>query len=188
MVVILSPPPGDLRHHLESCPQVAQSHVRSQPLPALIQSCVAVCLASGHSVPWRCSEPPPSPWWWWRQEDEPWRSATERDGPYDKHLLGVSREAQMSCWNKGKIGVIEMQHGMKLIMVCWVISSEVDYTLASDSNHQDIWLELEWVWSFHEKMKAMIGAYIDGLVQDCSNSIANALELLQSCTEPSTCG
>ena len=26
---------------------------------------------------------------------------------------------------------------------------------------------------------------IDGFVQDCSNSIANALELLQSCTEPS---
>ena len=25
---------------------------------------------------------------------------------------------------------------------------------------------------------------IDGLVQDCSNSIANALELLQSCTKP----
>ena len=24
---------------------------------------------------------------------------------------------------------------------------------------------------------------IDGLVQDCSNSIANALELLQSCTK-----
>ena len=27
--------------------------------------------------------------------------------------------------------------------------------------------------------------YIDGLVQDCSNSIANALELLQSFTKPS---
>ena len=27
--------------------------------------------------------------------------------------------------------------------------------------------------------------YNDGLVQDCSNSIANALELLQSCTKPS---
>ena len=26
---------------------------------------------------------------------------------------------------------------------------------------------------------------IDGLVQDCSNSIANTLELLQSCTKPS---
>ena len=27
--------------------------------------------------------------------------------------------------------------------------------------------------------------HIDGLVQDCSISIANALEILQSCTEPS---
>ena len=26
---------------------------------------------------------------------------------------------------------------------------------------------------------------MDGLVQDCSNSIANAFELLQSCTKPS---
>ena len=30
-------------------------------------------------------------------------------------------------------------------------------------------------------------AYIDGLVQNCSNSIANALELLQSCTKPLIC-
>ena len=29
--------------------------------------------------------------------------------------------------------------------------------------------------------------YIDGLVQDCSNSSALALELLQSCTKPSAC-
>ena len=29
--------------------------------------------------------------------------------------------------------------------------------------------------------------HIDGLVQDCNNSIANALELLQSCTKPSIC-
>ena len=27
--------------------------------------------------------------------------------------------------------------------------------------------------------------YINGLVQDCSNSIANAMELLQPCTKPS---
>ena len=27
--------------------------------------------------------------------------------------------------------------------------------------------------------------HVDGLVQDCSNSIANALELLQSCAKPS---
>ena len=30
--------------------------------------------------------------------------------------------------------------------------------------------------------------YISGLMQDCSNSIANAMELLQSYTEPSTGG
>ena len=29
--------------------------------------------------------------------------------------------------------------------------------------------------------------HIDGFVQDCSNSIANALELLQSCAKPSIC-
>ena len=28
--------------------------------------------------------------------------------------------------------------------------------------------------------------HISGLVQDCSNAIPNALELLQSCTKPST--
>ena len=30
-------------------------------------------------------------------------------------------------------------------------------------------------------------SYIDGLVQDCSNSSALAMELLQSCTKPSIC-
>ena len=33
----------------------------------------------------------------------------------------------------------------------------------------------------------MVQYNIKGLAQDSSNSIANALELLQSCTEPSTC-
>ena len=31
-------------------------------------------------------------------------------------------------------------------------------------------------------------SYIDGLVQYCSNSIANALELIQSSIKPSICG
>ena len=30
----------------------------------------------------------------------------------------------------------------------------------------------------------MMNYHIDGLVQDCSVSIANALELLKSCTKP----
>ena len=33
-------------------------------------------------------------------------------------------------------------------------------------------------------MEIRIQHYIGGLVQDCSNSIADALELLQSCTKP----
>ena len=35
--------------------------------------------------------------------------------------------------------------------------------------------------------KCMYMYHIDGLTQDCSNSIAKALELLQSCTKLSTC-
>ena len=41
---------------------------------------------------------------------------------------------------------------------------------------------------FHLKfvqINTVLLMHIDGLVQDCSNSIANALELLQSCTKPS---
>ena len=34
--------------------------------------------------------------------------------------------------------------------------------------------------------EAISDEHIDVLVQDCSNSIANALELLQSCIKPST--
>ena len=39
-----------------------------------------------------------------------------------------------------------------------------------------------------EPMMALFtDAHIDGLVQDCSNSSALAVELLQSCTKPSIC-
>ena len=46
------------------------------------------------------------------------------------------------------------------------------------------------MWNDIEKMVYMItvsltvSSHIHGLAQDCSNSIANALELLQSCTKP----
>ena len=36
-----------------------------------------------------------------------------------------------------------------------------------------------------ERLKTLRIGYFDGFMQDCSNSIANALELLQSCTKPS---
>ena len=38
----------------------------------------------------------------------------------------------------------------------------------------------------HTQLLPVFPAHIDGLVQDCSNSIANAMELLQSCTRAST--
>ena len=34
-------------------------------------------------------------------------------------------------------------------------------------------------------IKTLMKTHVDGFVQDCSNSTANALELLQSCTKPS---
>ena len=42
------------------------------------------------------------------------------------------------------------------------------------------WLVLLW-----DPTVLMFGFYVDGLVQDCSNSSVLALELLQSCTKPS---
>ena len=39
----------------------------------------------------------------------------------------------------------------------------------------------------HLHLIHFIGAYIDGLVQGCSNSSALAMKLLQSCTKPSIC-
>ena len=35
------------------------------------------------------------------------------------------------------------------------------------------------------KEHLLLQGHVDGLVQNCSNSIANALELLQSCAKPS---
>ena len=40
-------------------------------------------------------------------------------------------------------------------------------------------------WGYHNLTKQITKCFIDGLVQDCSNCIADALELQQSCTKPS---
>ena len=40
----------------------------------------------------------------------------------------------------------------------------------------------------NESIRFIFPDHYDGLVQNCSNSIANALELLQSCTKPSING
>ena len=41
------------------------------------------------------------------------------------------------------------------------------------------------IWTIHNLFHYLLRFHIDRLVQDCSNSIASALELLQSCTKPS---
>ena len=48
------------------------------------------------------------------------------------------------------------------------------------------WMDEEWFWDDgHGTGKGLQWRNIDGLVQDCSNSSALPMELLQSCTEPS---
>ena len=49
-----------------------------------------------------------------------------------------------------------------------------------------LWLaDPHWPSGDSGRMNSSGGAYIDGLAQDCSNSSALAMELLQSCTKPS---
>ena len=49
--------------------------------------------------------------------------------------------------------------------------------------HESIGMALVWVASTTQADVQ----YIDGLMQDCSISIANALDMLQSCPKPSIC-
>ena len=79
-------------------------------------------------------------------------------------------------------------------MITFVVNNDNQYF---DNNNIKIWI---CIISWHTEQQhegpsqviksvlklCKIATHIDGLVQDCSNSIANALELLQSCTKPST--
>ena len=64
-----------------------------------------------------------------------------------------------------------------LIGLVWVLSI---FSLGNGLVPSDIESRPESISTIHR-----VWLCIDGLVQDCSNSIANALELLQSCTKPS---
>ena len=65
---------------------------------------------------------------------------------------------------------------------CWKPSLFIRYLFTPvEPNRLRGWLQLPW----QHIVNSHATAYIDGLVQGCSNSIANALELLQSCNEPS---
>ena len=53
------------------------------------------------------------------------------------------------------------------------------------SNRASACLNKQLLFQVEHSIWDTVEVYINGLVQDCSNSIANALELLQSCTKPS---
>ena len=61
----------------------------------------------------------------------------------------------------------------------WQISISVDHNAKHHEGNKALYTPMQ---------SQFTNAYIDGLVQDCSNSSALAMELLQFCTKPSICG
>ena len=62
-------------------------------------------------------------------------------------------------------------------MQTWNIWKQETYAEWDTASHEILHIDAGDVWG-----------QFDGLVQDCSNSIANALEFLRSCAKPSKCG
>ena len=65
----------------------------------------------------------------------------------------------------------------------WINNPEAGNLRRHRAHHDVTVMHFRTIWS----LLALYHNYIDGLAQDCSNSIANALELLKSCTKPSIC-
>ena len=84
---------------------------------------------------------------------------------------------RMAIWNQCLIQI------EGIVQLCWCILS-----MTNDSNntcHINAKKYTTWKLTQITPGKILLHVRIDGLVQDCSNSIADALELLQSCTKPS---
>ena len=71
-----------------------------------------------------------------------------------------------------------LKHAQSFAVLCFAVVVFISFWWFIRCIHPYSSRPLHWHWSFPEPMK-----YIDGSVQDCSNSTANALELLQSCTK-----
>ena len=85
----------------------------------------------------------------------------------------------MSLWNKLHLtGLVILETILAWQLPPWGIlllwGFPIPNMFMKNRVHVTKLIEAEWV-------------HIDGLVQDCSNSIANALELLHSCTKPWIC-
>ena len=64
------------------------------------------------------------------------------------------------------------------------VRNEMIYSLLWLTVINYLWDGLQTIFMHHLQKTMVTNHHFEGLVQDCSNSIANALELLQSCTKP----
>ena len=71
--------------------------------------------------------------------------------------------------------VAAVRQVQKTLQNMHIILSSFVYIVSSDDLITHIFQDFYWYWDNH----------INGLVQDCSISIVNALETLQSCAKPS---
>ena len=76
---------------------------------------------------------------------------------------------------------------LKMSATCWPFCSGLNVLKCLDTifwdcvHHPSEWKHLD---GLVQDCRNSIADNLNGLVQDCSNSIANALELLPSCTKP----
>ena len=68
----------------------------------------------------------------------------------------------------------------------WINNPEAGDLRRHRAHHDVTVMHFRTIWSLLSLL-ALHHNHFDGLAQDCSNSIANALELLKSCTKPSIC-
>ena len=77
-------------------------------------------------------------------------------------------------------------NGNRIMSLWWVFDNKECCLLRITINFLMAKANNVWIVCFKMNINSVQCYHINGLVQDCSNSIANTLELLQSCTKPST--
>ena len=91
-----------------------------------------------------------------------------------KWLILLTHALIISCWSCNRFHIV-----MSITSTLMLLTSVFHWSF-------DIYMELYiYIWFTIEIEMWLYLSYIDGLVQNCSNSSALAMELLQFCTKPS---
>ena len=88
--------------------------------------------------------------------------------------------AKVCTWQDSCTCVVHVKISRNRMAQNWIIATYYFYCILIDSHKQ-------WQWEVSQDFLPDVTStvdQIDGLVQDCSNSSALAMELLQSCTKP----